>query len=295
MPEIISTLKLYGISAARKAIYDDIDALKTYGFDIVQLKGNVSGYYLKSRQFELPELKLLADAVSSSRFLTKTKSDELLEKIAKLTSVYDAKQIKRQVYIANRVKSMNELIYKNVDVINQAVISGKKISFKYFDYDTSKKKKYREGLRICSPYTLAWNDEQYYLVAHYEKRNDVTNFRVDRMEAVSILEENAQKMPDDFNVAEYMNSSFSMFSGESQHVRIKFHVSLVNSVIDRFGKDVLFMKDGDEYFTVRVKVKPKPPFFGWLCMFGTKAEIIEPIDLKDKYKEYLQSILAGMK
>ncbi len=145
MSEIISQLELCGISAARKAIYDDIDALKAYGLDIVQLKGNKSGYYVASREFELPELKLLADAVSSSRFLTKKKSDELLGKIEKLSSVYEAKQMKRQVFIANRVKSMNERIYLNVDVINRAVEEGKKISFRYFDFDISKEKKCRDG------------------------------------------------------------------------------------------------------------------------------------------------------
>lgn len=292
MPEIIRQLELYGISAGRKAIYDDIDALKTYGLDIIQLKGNTSGYYVASREFELPELKLLADAVSSSRFLTKKKSDELLGKIEKLSSVYEAKQMKRQVFIANRVKSMNERIYLNVDVINRAIEEGKKISFRYFDYDISKKKKFRDGLRVCSPFTLAWNDEQYYLIAYYEKYKSVSNFRVDRMEDVTILEEDAVKMPDNFSVAEYMNSSFSMFSGESQDVKLRFHNKLVNSVLDRFGKDIIMHQDGDEHFTVRVKVKPEPPFFGWLFQFGTNAEIIGPVEQKIKYKEQLEAVLS---
>lgn len=295
MSEIISQLELCGISAARKAIYDDLDALKAYGLDIVQLKGNKSGYYVASREFELPELKLLADAVSSSRFLTKKKSDELLSKIEKLSSVYEAKQMKRQVFIANRVKSMNERIYLNVDVINRAVEEGKKISFRYFDFDISKEKKYRDGERVCSPFTLAWNDEQYYLIAHYEKRNAITNFRVDRMEDVTVLEEDAVKMPDDFSIAEYMNSSFSMFSGESQEVKLRFHTKLVNSVLDRFGKEVTMYQDGEDHFTVRVKVKPEPPFFGWLFQFGTNAEIIEPVEQKIKYKEQLEAVLTQIK
>lgn len=159
MTEIFNQLKLCGISAGRKALYEDIEALKTFGLDIVQLKGNVSGYYVASRKFELPELKLLADAVSSSRFLTEKKSDELLKKIESLSSVYEAKQIQRQVYVANRVKAMNERIYLNVDVIHKAISEEKQITFKYFDYDLNKKKKYRDGLRICSPYALTWNDK----------------------------------------------------------------------------------------------------------------------------------------
>ena len=191
MNEIISQLNLYGISAERKALYHDIEALCTFGLDIKQLKGNSSGYYVASREFELPELKLLADAVTSSRFLTEKKSNELLKKIEGLASVHEAKQIHRQVFVSNRVKAMNERIYINVDTIHRAIAEGKKISFKYFDYDLEKKKKYRDGLRVCSPYALSWDDERYYLIAYYEKYSSISNFRVDRMESVKILEEKA--------------------------------------------------------------------------------------------------------
>ena len=164
MSEIINQLKLCGISAERKALYQDIEALCTFGLDIKQLKGNTSGYYVASREFELPELKLLADAVTSSRFLTEKKSNELLKKIEGLSSIYEAKQIHRQVFVSHRVKAMNERIYINVDTIHRAISEGKQISFKYFDYDIQKKKKYRDGLRVCSPYALTWNDERYYLL-----------------------------------------------------------------------------------------------------------------------------------
>lgn len=294
MPEIINQLKLYGISAGRKALYEDIEALKTFGLDIVQLKGNVSGYYVASREFELPELKLLADAVSSSRFLTEKKSDELLKKIESLSSIYEAKQIQRQVFVANRVKAMNERIYLNVDVIHKAVSEGKKISFRYFDYDLKKKKQYRDGLRVCSPYALTWSDERYYLIAYYEKYDSISNFRIDRMESVEILKEPVKEKPKNFSVGEYMNSSFSMFSGESQEVKLYFHNSLINPVIDRFGKDIAVIPDGDEHFTVRVKVKAEPPFFAWLFQFGDKAEIAEPCELRKKYIEQLKSVLAKL-
>ena len=295
MPEIINQLKLYGISAGRKALYEDIEALKTFGLDIVQLKGNVSGYYVASREFELPELKLLADAVSSSRFLTEKKSDELLKKIESLSSIYEAKQIQRQVFVANRVKAMNERIYLNVDVIHKAVSEGKKISFRYFDYDLKKKKQYRDGLRVCSPYALTWSDERYYLIAYYEKYDSISNFRIDRMESVKILEEPIKEKPKNFSVAEYMNSSFSMFSGESQDIKLRFNNKLINPVIDRFGIDITVVPDGDEHFTVRVKVKAELPFFAWLFQFGDKAEIVEPCELRKKYIEQLKSVLAKMK
>ena len=293
MPEIISQLELYGISAGRKALYDDIEALKTYGLDIISVRGDKSGYYVGNRDFELPELKLLADAVTSSRFLTEKKSSELLKKIESLSSVYQAKQINRQVYIADRVKAMNERIYLNVDVIHRAIAENKQISFKYFDYDMQKRRRYRDGLRVCSPYALSWDDERYYLIAFYPKRPDnYTNFRVDRMENVEILSDEARVIPQAFNLSEYMNSTFSMFSGEAQEVKLRFHISLVNTVLDRFGKNISLRPDGDEWFTIRVNIKAEPPFFGWLFQFGTKAEIVQPKELKEKYIEQLKEELA---
>ncbi len=293
MPEIITQLEFYGISAARKALYEDIDALKSFGLDIITLKGNPWGYYVASREFELPELKLLADAVSSSRFLTEKKSSELLKKIESLASIYEATQIHRQVYVANRVKAMNERIYINVDVIHRAIAEKKKISFRYFDYDVYKKKKYREGVRTCSPYALAWEDEMYYLIGFYDRRNTIANFRVDRMESVEITDDKIVRKPSDFVLADYMNSSFSMFSGESQEVRLRFDNSLVNAVLDRFGQGITLVPDGNNCFTVRVNVKTEHPqtFFGWLFQFGTLAEIVEPRVLNDKYGEYMENVL----
>lgn len=293
MPEIISQLELCGISAGRKAIYEDIEALKAFGLDIMALKGDVSGYYVASRDFELPELKLLADAVSSSRFLTEKKSTELLKKIESLSSVHEAKQIQRQVYVTNRVKAMNERIYISVDVIHRAIAEGKKIKFKYFDYDLQKKKKYRDGVRICSPYALAWDDERYYMIAFYDRRDCISNFRIDRMESVEILEDKAKEKPKNFIVADYMNSSFSMFSGATQEVKLRFDNQLINAVIDRFGKNITIMADDDTHFTVRVQVKAEhpEPFFGWLFQFGTMAEIVEPCELRDKYTEMLKAVL----
>jgi predicted DNA-binding transcriptional regulator YafY len=293
MSDIVNQLKLYGISAGRKALYEDIEALKAYGLDIITIKGRVSAYYVASRDFELPELKLLADAVSSSRFLTEKKSSELLKKIENLSSVHEAKQIQRQVYVTNRVKAMNERIYLNVDVIHRAIAENKKIRFRYFDYNIQKKKTYRAGSRICSPYALAWDDERYYLIAYYDNRQTISNFRIDRMESVEIIDEKAVPKPENFIVADYMNSSFSMFSGTTQDVKLRFDNQLINAVIDRFGKGITIFPDGDSHFTVRVKVKAEhpEPFFGWLFQFGTMAEIIEPCELRDRYIEMLNKVL----
>ena len=292
MSEIIYRLELYGITAARKAIYEDIEALKLFGLDIVMTRGKNAGYKVVSRDFELPELKLLADAVSSSRFLTEKKSSELLKKLERLTSVYEAKQIHRQVFIADRVKAMNERIYMNIDAIHRAIAERKKISFKYFDYDMKKRKHYRDGIRTCSPYALTWADERYYLVAYYEKYDGISHFRVDRMESVEILDERVQNYPDGFSLSAYLNSTFSMFSGKAEEVKLRFDKSLINAVIDRFGKNISIFPDDENNFIVRAQIKTEhpEPFLGWLFQFGTMVEILEPSGLREKYSEILKAV-----
>ncbi len=293
MPEIIAKLDEVGISAGRKAVYDDIEALKSYGADIISGRGRSTGYYLASRDFELPELKLLADAVSSSSFITEKKSRDLLKKIEALASVYEASQISRQVFNADRVKTLNERIYISVDSIHRAIALKKQISFRYFEYVISKRKKYRDGARVCSPYAMTWDNGRYYLVAFYEKRPDsLTNFRVDRMENVEITDIPAKPLSPDFSLSDYLGSTFSMFSGETRDVRLRFHNSLVNAAIDRFGKQIHITRDDEEHFTFRVSVKPEAPFFGWLFQFGKNAEIVSPEDIRSKYAYCLREVLG---
>ncbi|HAJ97304.1 MAG TPA: WYL domain-containing protein [Ruminococcus sp.] len=294
MPEIIRELQTYGIQAGRKALYEDIEALRAFGLDIVSTRGSQAGYCVVSRSFQLPELKLLADAVASSRFLTEKKAKQLIEKISSLGSPYETGQIKRQIYIANRTKAINERIYLNVDAIHRAITENKKISFRYFKYNVEKKKKYSPDLHICSPYALTWDDERYYLVAHYDKYPDkMTNFRVDRMESVQLLDEPAQKLPKGFSLKEYLSSTFSMFSGTSQDIQLRFENELVSAVIDRFGTDVKLHPDDDNHFTLTVRIKAEQPFFGWLFGFGTRAQIIQPDDVREKYINMLKEVLSN--
>ena len=291
MQQIQSELSEYGAEANRKAIYDYMNALRELGAEIDSGTGKGTAYSLASRTFDLPELKLLADAVASSRFFTERKAKELLQKLETLCSEYEAKSIRRQVYIANRMTTDNERIYYNVNEIHRAIAEKKMISFDYFDYDIKKRKKYRDGTRECSPYALTWNDEKYYLIAHYEKRGGITNFRVDRMENVRIMDAPVYKMPREFKLSEYMNSTFSMFSGEVVEVKLRFSNKLVNPVIDRFGKQITIISDGTEHFTVKVPIRASSPepFFGWLFQFGADARILAPESLREKYIKALNN------
>ena len=290
MPEIIAKLEACGISAARKALYEDIEALRCYGLDIVDSKGRNADYRVVNREFELPELKLLADAVSSSKFLTEKKSSQLIDKIGKLCSIHQAKQLRRQIFVSGRIKAMNEAVYINVDAINRAISEGRKISFKYFDYDIGKRKKYRDRRRICTPYQLVWDDEKYYLIGYYDSRSAITNFRVDRMENVTIEEECAYPLPSDFKMSEYLGETFSMFAGEASDVKLRFTNDLVNVVMDRFGKDTKIVPCGDAHFTINTRVKAEAPFFGWVFQFGGKVTILSPDHIINKYRDMINTV-----
>lgn len=295
--EIISKLKAYNISAERKAIYSDIELLKQFGLDIICEKERSNQYFIGARDFELPELKLLVDAVQSSKFITYKKSKQLIKKIEKLCSQHEAKTLKRNVVVADRIKTMNESIYYNVDVIHSAIQENKQIKFKYFEYTVDKKLNCRRNGQYyqASPYALSWSDENYYLIAYYPRYNDISNFRVDRMKSIKMIDEKRKITKDfkNFNIADYSNKIFNMYSGQVEKVKLQFDNSLINVVIDRFGKDVAILNKDDNCFCIMVDVIATNTFLGWLSMFGDKVKIISPDSLKEKMKENAKAI-AGL-
>lgn len=290
--DICGRLEKYGIHCTRKTACEDIALLSDYGMDIITDSSRKAlRYYLGERLFELPELKLLADSVSSSRFITEKKSRLLLGKLEMLAGKFRGQEINRRVFIANRIKSVNEMIYINIDVISRAIDEGRKISFRYFDYTVSKEKKYREGVRVCSPYGLTWSDGNYYLVAYYEKYGGgLSNFRVDRMDSVAVSDEKAVPAPDGFDTAAYASTCFSMFSGADSTVKLRFDEKLVNAVIDKFGTDIIMIPSGDGKFTVNVKIKTGAAFYGWIFQFGNGAEILAPENIRNEFLEMLRSV-----
>ena len=292
--ELLSMLdRQHNIVCDRKTIYSDIAALQDYGVDIVSLPGKGGGYYIASRNFELPELKLLIDAVLSSKFLTEKKSRELIEKLCSQCSVYDARLMRRDVLVSGRVKSMNETIYYNVDAIQDAIAENRQIRFRYFDFDLNRERKYRDREYLASPYGLCQDNENCYLLAH-SPRHGATSYRVDRMSDIQILEEPRIPCPELTGKAlnQYANRLFQMYSGETADVKLRFHRSLVNVVIDRFGRDILLIPDGEEHFVFTVNVAVSPMFLSWVIGFGSKAKILYPQSVVDACKAMCQEALA---
>jgi predicted DNA-binding transcriptional regulator YafY len=289
MSKIIDKLSLFGIKAERKSIYDDIECLRLFGYDIICQRGQNVGYYIGNRDFELAELKLLVDSVQSSKFLTKKKSNQLISKLEGLTSKFYGKELQRQVYVADRLKMSNETVYYNVDYLHNAITDNVKIAFKYYEYNLDKKRQLRNSGNeyIVSPYSLTFSDDNYYLIAYYPKNERLTHFRVDRMKNIRFLDEIAtsikQVMNEDFNLGEYLKKTFDMFGGDTEQVSILCSNSLVNAFIDKFGEEVRIKKEDDFNFVATVNVNLSPTFFAWIFTFGGQVKIISPQSVVDNY------------
>ena len=294
--ELIEMLDLeHDISCDRKTVYSDIAALTDYGVDIISVPGKNGGYYIASRNFELPELKLLIDAVQSSRYLTEKKSRELIEKLLTQCNEQDAKLMKRNILVSGRVKSMNETIYYNVDTIQEAITQGKQISFRYFDWDFGGKRKYREKGYTASPYGLCQDNENCYLLALSE-RHGITSYRVDRMTDIALTDQPRVPCPELTGKAlvDHANRLFQMYSGDATDVKMRFHKSLLNVVIDRFGKDTMLIPDGEEYFNFTVKVAVSPMFLSWVIGFGSRARILYPQSVIDQLQALCREAMSQL-
>ncbi len=295
--QIIAYLESKGVSAERKSIYDDIECLRDYGMDIIQTgSGRSNGYYVASREFELPELKLLVDSVQSSKFITHKKTMSLIKKIESLASSYEAQLLTRQVFVKNRIKTMNESIYYNVDEIHRGISADAEIKFHYFEYTENKEKRLRRNGEwyVISPYALSWDDENYYLVGYDELSGKLKHFRVDKMLDIELTgrPRSGREIYEAFDMGEYAKKVFGMFSGSEESVKLWFDVSLVGSVIDRLGRDIMIIPEGEDGFVVWTDVIISPRFYAWVFGFGDKAKILEPAAAVDGMKEQIKSVLS---
>ena len=294
--QLIGELAAHGISAERKSIYDDIECLREYGLDIIQSgSGRSNGYYVASRNFELPELKLLVDSVQSSKFITHKKTMSLIKKIEGLASSHEAQLLNRQVYVKNRIKTMNESIYYNVDEIHRGIAENRKIRFHYFEYTVQKERRFRKdgAWYITSPYALSWDDENYYLVGFDSETGRIKHFRVDKMTDIDTTDEmrDGQEIYAALDMGVYARKTFGMFTGEETSVKLRFENDLVGAVLDRLGRDVMLIPDGETHFTVRTDVIVSPRFFAWVFGFGEKVNILEPEWVAEDMREQLRRVV----
>lgn len=295
MQEIIDTLAQCDIKAERKSIYSDISMLNEYGYDIECWKdGKTYEYRLMSREFELPELKLLVDAVQSSKFITQSKSSKLIKKLEGLTSAYEAGSLHRQVYVANRIKTTNESVFYNVDDIQTAISTNSKISFKYFQWNVKKEKELRHNgaTYVVSPWALTWDDENYYMIAYDDETDMLKHFRVDKMLKITVLDEprEGKNRFKSMDMAVYSKKMFGMFGGEEETVVLKCRNEMAGVIIDRFGTDVSMVKMDNEHFKVRVNIMVSPQFFGWLFSLGGGVTIIGPDEVAEQMKKALSDM-----
>lgn len=296
---LIEELEQLGVSAERKSIYDDVEQLSQYGYDIVHIKSRINGgYYMASRRFELAELKVLVDSVQASRFLSVKKTRELIGKLEQLCSVYEEKQLKRQVYVLNRVKTDNENIFYNVDYIHDAIHNNRQISFQYYEWNTDKAMKLkRDGARyVVSPLGLTWDDENYYLVAYEEEKTAIRHYRVDKMKSIEVLDTNRSEKSGhrEFDMAAYTNKVFGMYGGEQAKVTLMFPEQLIGVMLDRFGKDVSLKKEKEGEYSIHTDVVISDQFFGWLAGLGKQVHILSPESVRQRYKEYLLTIIENL-
>lgn len=294
MAQIIAELERMGIRAERKSLYNDFLALEELGFPIEKTPTRPPRYYLSERIFELAELKMLVDAVQSSKFITEERSRALIEKLKRFAGKHGARELSRTVYVEGRAKTVNNAVIYSIDELHRAINENKQIAFKYFSFDKSKKKVMHRGgeLYRVSPLALIWRDENYYLVAYNEQSCDVRNYRVDKMQGVSACDvqrsEAALKLS--VNSAEYSGKSFGMFRGEELAVTLECDSDMANVIVDRFGQEVTLLPN-ETGFTVHTPVIVSPQFFSWISGLGGGVRILSPRSVKEEFIAYLNHVI----
>lgn len=293
--DLVEELEKLGIHAERKSIYTDIQALEYYGMDIITVRNRSNYYYVAHREFELPELKTLVDVVQSARFITEKKSRELISKLEHQTSIYEAKQLSRNVIITNRSKTQNENIFYNVDMIHHALAEDKQIRFFYYEWNTQKQLVPRRGGKeyIISPWALIWDNENYYLLGYDASVSMLKHYRVDKMKRMQELSEPrlGKEVMDRFDMASFQRATFGMYSGDEVMVKLVASAQLTGVILDRFGTGITLRPLDDSTIEAYVPVKISTQFFGWLTALGTGIQIASPESVRQEYMQHLAAIL----
>lgn len=296
MPEIMAALGEYEITADRKSIYSDLRDLEVLGIEVEgEPVGNKYHYHVVNRPFELPELKLLVDAIQSSKFITERKTNTLIKKLEKLVSKYESMKLQRQVFVSGRIKTMNESIYYTVDAIHNAISENRKIRFQYYQWNVKKEMELRHNgdYYHISPWGLSWDDENYYLVGFDSDANLIKHYRVDKMLHIQMLEEK-RKGKEHFkklDMADYAKKSFGMFGGKEQQVKLLVENSFAGVIIDRFGKNVMMVPADSEHFTVNVDVHVSNQFLGWIISLGEGVKILGPDEVVEQMRKEVERLI----
>ena len=284
----------WGIDAYRITIQKDIAALTAAGYGIETIRSTQNKYYMSNGLFELPELKLLIDAVESSKFITRKKSRVLTEKLTSLASKNEAGQLRRNISIADRVKAENEQIYYIMDALNDAINARRKVRFLYFEYDGRKRRKLKNSGEpyTLSPYTLTWNGDFYYVVGWSDKHGKIATFRVDRINEVpAILPDKAVPKPKQYSIGDFAEKAFQLFDSSHARVELLCEDGMMNTVLDHFGEKVRTKKVDDEHFVFTAEVSVSPTFFAWIFTFGGRIKILSPQGVKDAYAEQIKKAM----
>ena len=295
MPRIMSELEKYDITADRKSIYNDLRDLEVLGIEVEgEPVGNRYHYHVVDRPFELPELKLLVDAIQSSKFITERKSNALIRKLEKLVSRYEAVKLQRQVFVSGRIKTMNESIYYTVDAIHNAISENRKIRFQYYQWNVKKEMELRHdgAYYHISPWGLSWDDENYYLVGYDSEAAQIKHYRVDKMLHIQMsgeMREGRERFKK-LDMADYTRKSFGMFGGKEEKVKLLVDNRLSGVMIDRFGKDIILIPADEEHFTVNVDVRVSSQFFGWIFSLGEGVKIISPDEVAEQMRRETERI-----
>ncbi len=298
--ELIKMLNENGIKAERKSIYSDIDALNEIGCDIITVRSPQRGYAMVSRDFQIPEVRLLIDAVSSAGFITPKKTEELISKLEGLLSENQVKQLHSQVNCKNMNKCDNEEIYYVIDSLDKAITQKKQVKFVYKrrNVDKENKKRYTEKTFIVSPYSLIWNDDHYYLVCNKSKYDNLLNLRLDRMKKISITDEPCRPIESfteyhgEFDSALYKSKAFNMFGGENMKIKIKCSLKIQEEVLDRFGSGIPLKAVDTDHFETQADVYVSDGLVSWIMQFGADIEVLEPKSLADMILERAKAISA---
>lgn len=294
--QMIERLAEDGIFCDRRTLYKDIAALNSFGYEVICRRGQHSNsYYVEDRSFDMPELRILIDAVQAASFITAKKTAELVNKIAALGGSNRAEILKRNIVEFNTAKHSNESIYYNINSIEDGILLEKKISFMYFDLDRNGERKFRKNgqVYLVNPVSMVFSNDNYYLVCYHDKHKNIASYRIDRMINVCVTEEqiNLSARPKSLNISEYRRQAFSMFGGKTVSVCFEADVSLLDTVFDKFGENTVIVSCGDNLIQFTGIVQLSPVFFGWCCSFGDRLRVVGPESIVKQLEEFIFSVL----